>query len=126
MGRSVAVTDYLDVVEELLKLGADPNSPLASSSPLVHCGDAASFLLLLKYGANPNKIVNGYPAAWSIFLLSSGTALCYCISSLHFTGTEEALKGLIGVCDVNAVHGAESATMLLVRLIFSCNIIYAN
>jgi hypothetical protein len=57
----------MDVVEELLKLGANPNSPMADESPLMYCKDSATFLLLLKYGANPNKLRNGLPAFWSIF-----------------------------------------------------------
>jgi len=64
---STPKVDYDEVVEELLKAGANPNSPLSDFSPLVCCDGATTFDLLVKFGANPNKLVQGFPAYWAIF-----------------------------------------------------------
>ncbi len=88
MGRgngafSVNLKSYSEVVEELLKLGANPNTPYSDVSPLTWCNDAATFDTLLKYGANPNKLVDGYPASWVIFnekFSGMSRDILYCIA----------------------------------------------
>jgi ankyrin repeat protein len=92
----------VDQVLDLLRLGAKAECPIHGRSYLEYRCDNQTYWLLLQYGADPNKLVDGHPVFVKIF----DTMDCE-----DWSGVFEAL---IGKIDVNYVMDGQSVLELAI------------